>query len=306
MSERWNIVVMSGGASAERAVSLDSGQAVAAALVSKGHRVTMLDPQSGAWHLPGNVEVVFLALHGTYGEDGTVQRELDALGVPYTGCGAEASACAFDKVRSKHAFQFCGIPTPRFGVCNGGARRGLPAALNFPLVLKPACQGSSFGIEFLQAGERWKEAIARTAAFGTVLAEEFIEGREVAVSILGRRVLPIVEIRPKSGRYDYHSKYTKGATEYFCPASLDVELERAIRVTAKRAFAAIGGGPCARVDMIVRRRELFVLEVNTIPGMTETSLLPKSARAGGVSFEELCHRLVALALERQGMALAEC
>lgn len=306
MSERWNIVVMSGGASAERAVSLDSGQAAAAALVSKGHRVTMLDPQSGAWRLPGNVEVIFLALHGTYGEDGTVQRELDALGVPYTGCGAEASACAFDKVRSKRAFQFCGIPTPRFGVCNGGARRGLPAALNFPLVLKPACQGSSFGIEFLQAGERWKEAIARTAAFGTVLAEEFIEGREVAVSILGRRVLPIVEIRPKSGRYDYHSKYTKGATEYFCPASLDVELERAIRATAKRAFAAIGGGPCARVDMIVRGRELFVLEVNTIPGMTETSLLPKSARAGGVSFEELCHRLVALALERQGMALAEC
>ena len=306
MNERWNIVVMSGGSSAERAVSLDSGRAAAAALVSKGHRVTMLDPRPGAWRLPGNVEVVFLALHGTYGEDGTIQRELDALGVPYTSCGAEVSACAFDKVKSKRAFQSCGIPTPRFGVCNGGAWRGLPAALNFPLVLKPACQGSSVGVEFLQNGERWQEAVARTAAFGTVLAEEFIEGREVAVSILGRRVLPIVEIRPKSGRYDYHSKYTKGATEYFCPASLDAGLERAIRATAKRAFAAVGGGPCARVDMIVRRRELFVLEVNTIPGMTATSLLPKSARAGGVSYEELCHRLAALALEKQGMALTEC
>lgn len=306
MNERWNIVVMSGGSSAERAVSLNSGRAAAAALVSKGHWVTMLDPQSESWRLPGDAEVVFLALHGTYGEDGTVQRELDALGVPYTGCGAEASARAFDKVRSKRAFQSCGIPTPRFGVCKNGARRGLPAALNFPLVLKPACQGSSVGVEFLQDGERWEEAFARTAAFGTVLAEEFIEGREIAVSILGRRVLPIVEIRPKSGRYDYRSKYTKGATEYICPALLDAGLERAIGATAKRAFAAVGGGPCARVDMIVRGRELFVLEVNTIPGMTATSLLPKSARAGGVSFEELCHRLVALAMKRRGMALAEC
>lgn len=305
MNERWNIAVMAGGPSAERAISLASGRAAAAALVSKGHRVTMLDPQPGTWRLPESVEVVFLALHGTYGEDGTIQRELDAFGVPYTGCGAEASACAFDKVRSKRAFQSGGIPTPRFGICNG-ARRRLPAALNFPLVLKPACQGSSVGVEFLQSGERWEEAAARTAAFGTMLAEEFIEGREITVGILGRRVLPIVEIRPKSGRYDYHSKYTKGATEYFCPASLDAGLERAIRATAKRAFAAIGGGPCARVDMIVRGRELFVLEVNTIPGMTATSLLPKSARAGGVSFEELCHRLVVLALEKQGTALAEC
>ena len=305
MNDRWNIAVMAGGPSAERAISLASGRAAAAALVSKGHRVTMLDPQPGTWRLPEGVEVVFLALHGTYGEDGTIQRELDAFGVPYTGCGAEASACAFDKVRSKRAFQSDGIPTPRFGVCNG-ARRRLPAALNFPLVLKPACQGSSVGVEFLQSGERWEEAAARTAAFGTMLAEEFIEGREITVGILGRRVLPIVEVRPKSGRYDYHSKYTKGATEYFCPASLDTGLERAIRSTAKRAFAAIGGGPCARVDMIVRGRELFVLEVNTIPGMTATSLLPKSARAGGVSFEELCHRLVVLALEKQGTALAEC
>lgn len=304
MNERWNIAVMSGGPSAERAISLASGRAAAAALVSKGHRVTMLDPQPGAWRLPESVEVVFLALHGTYGEDGTIQRELDAFGVPYTGCGAEASACAFDKVKSKRAFQSYGIPTPRFGICNGD-RRGLPAALNFPLVLKPACQGSSVGVEFLQGGERWEEAAARTAAFGPMLAEEFIEGREITVSILGRRVLPIVEIRPKSGRYDYRSKYTKGATEYFCPALLDVGLERAIRATAKRAFAAIGGGPCARVDMIARGRELFVLEVNTIPGMTATSLLPKSACAGGVSFEELCHRLVVLALEKQGTALAE-
>ena len=305
MSERWNILVMSGGPSAERAVSLDSGRAAAAALASKGHRVTMLDPQPGDWRLPGNVDVVFLALHGTYGEDGTIQRELDALGVPYTGCGAAASACAFDKVRSKRAFQSYGIPTPRFGVCNG-ARGGLPVNLNFPLVLKPARQGSSVGVEFLQSQGRWEESVARTAAFGPMLAEEFIKGREITVGILGRRVLPIVEIRPKSGRYDYHSKYTKGAAEYFCPAALDAGLERTIRATAKNAFAAIGGGSCARVDMIVRGEELFVLEVNTIPGMTAGSLLPKSACAGGVSFAELCHRLVVLAWERQEAALAEC
>lgn len=305
MNERWNIAVMSGGPSAERAVSLASGRAAAAALVSKGHRVTMLDPQPGAWRLPGDVEVVFLALHGTYGEDGTIQQELDAFGVPYTGCNAAASACAFDKAMSKRAFQSRGIPTPRFGVCNGD-RSELPAELNFPLVLKPACQGSSVGVEFLQAQDQWEEAAARTAAFGPMLAEEFIKGREITVGILGRQVLPIVEIRPKSGLYDYRSKYTKGATEYFCPASLDAGLERAIRATAKRAFAAIGGGPCARVDMIARGRELFVLEVNTIPGMTAESLLPRSARVSGVSFEELCHRLVVLALEKQGMALAEC
>ncbi len=304
MNEWRNIAVMAGGPSAEQAVSLASGRAVVAALASRGYRVTEVDPRPGAWRLPEMTEVVFLALHGTYGEDGTIQRELDDLGIPYTGCGAEASACAFDKVRTKHAFQAQGIPTPRFGVCDE-TNRDFPDALNLPLVLKPACQGSSVGVEILESKEQWAAAVARVAAFGPALAEEFIEGREITVSIVGRRLLPIVEICPKSGYYDYRNKYTQGATEYICPAPFDVGLERAIREAAEGAFAAIGGGTCARVDMIVRGRELFVLEVNTIPGMTATSLLPKSAAAGGLSFEELCHHLVVLALERQGAELME-
>ncbi|MCS1406995.1 MAG: D-alanine--D-alanine ligase [Verrucomicrobia subdivision 3 bacterium] len=306
MSERWDITVMLGGPSAEREVSLASGWEVVGALRSLEHRVTELDPQPGAWSLPGRADVVFLALHGTYGEDGTIQRELDALGVPYTGCGAEASERAFDKVISKRIFEFEGVPTAAFAICEE-ANQEVPGFLSFPLVLKPARQGSSMGVEIVKAEVEWESAMSRVGAFGgSVLVEEFIEGREITVGIVDNEVFPIVEVRPKSGYYDYHNKYTSAATEYACPASFDSQLTEAINRTAKAAFKAIGGGMYARIDMIVRDQELFVLEVNTLPGMTETSLLPKSAAAAGVPFPDLCHRLAALALEESASYRQSC
>ncbi len=298
MSELWDITVMLGGPSQEREVSLQSGEAVVAALRSLGHRVTPLDPVPGSWRLPEKVDVVFLALHGTYGEDGTLQGELDPLGVPYTGCGAAASALAFDKVKSKQAFIDHGIPTAPFAICDA-RQRSVPAGFELPFVLKPSCQGSSVGVEVIETLENWEADLARALTFGEqALVEVFVKGREITVGIVDDEALPIVEVRPKSGYYDYHNKYTSGATEYLCPASFSDELTASIEDAAKKALQAIGGGMYARVDLIVRDSELFVLEVNTLPGMTATSLLPKSAAARGESFPDLCHRLAKLAIDR--------
>ncbi len=297
MRETWHIAVMLGGPSAEREVSLESGRAVVEALRSIGHRVTVVDPRPGEWALPDQVDAVFLALHGTYGEDGTLQRELESLGVPYTGCGPAASACAFDKIQSKEAFVRDGVPTARFVLCDRNQRER-PEAFGLPVVLKPPCQGSSVGVEILRDAAEWSEAIDRALTYSeTVLVEEFVAGREITVAVVADEVLPIVEVRPKEGYYDYHNKYTAGATEYLCPAEFDEDMTARIQAAARQAMAAVGGGDYARVDMIVRDDSFFVLEVNTLPGMTATSLLPKAAAALGESFPELCHRLVQLAME---------
>lgn len=288
---------MLGGPSEEREVSLQSGEAVVEALVSLGHRVTRLDPAPGEWALPEKVDVVFLALHGTYGEDGSIQAELEKLNVPYTGCGPVASALAFDKVKSKQAFEAQGVPTARFAICDSTDCK-VPESFGLPVVLKPARQGSSVGVEILSSFDDWNSRVKKVLSFGgPALIEEFIEGREITVGIVEGDVMPIVEVRPKSGYYDYHNKYTSGATEYLCPASFSLEVTQAIETAALNALKAIGDGMYARVDFIVRGSELFVLEVNTLPGMTATSLLPKSAEARGESFPELCHRLAKLALD---------
>lgn len=298
MSERWDIVVMLGGPSAEREVSLQSGRAVATALRDMGHRVTELDPQPGEWTLPKQVDVVFLALHGTYGEDGTIQAELEKLGVPYTGCGPAASALAFDKVKSKEAFVAHGVPTAKFAVLSD-ASAGVPDPFAAPVVLKPSCQGSSVGVEILESLENWSAKLAAVLGFGgPALVEEFIEGREITVGVVDGKVLPIVEVRPKTGYYSYENKYTSGKTEYICPAEFADDLSQAIGEAALQALEAVGGGMYARVDFMVRGNEFFALEVNTLPGMTATSLLPKAAAATGESFPQLCHRLAKLALDR--------
>ena len=296
MSGHWDITVMLGGPSEEREVSLQSGAAVIEALESLGHRVTPLDPIPGEWSLSEKVDVVFLALHGTYGEDGSVQTELEKLGVPYTGCGPAASALAFDKVKSKQVFEEQGIPTARFAICDS-THCAMPESFELPVVLKPARQGSSVGVEILTSFEDWDSKVKKVLSYGgQALIEEFVKGREITVGIVDGEVLPIVEVRPKEGYYDYHNKYTSGATAYLCPASFSPEVTRSIEAAALNSLRAIGGGMYARVDFIVREDELFVLEVNTLPGMTATSLLPKSAEARGESFPELCHRLAELAL----------
>jgi D-alanine-D-alanine ligase len=299
MSESRQVVVMLGGPSAEREVSLRSGAAIARALRTLGHRVTEVDPVPGAWTLPAGTEAVFLALHGTYGEDGTVQAELDALGVPYTGCGAEASRIAFDKARTKSRCATAGVPLARSCVlAEAGVR--WPSDWNPPVVLKPVRQGSSVGLQFVDSVAAFPQALVESLAHGSeVLMEERILGRETTVGILDGWALPIVEVRPRQGAYDYQNKYTAGATEYLCPAPFDAEVTAAIQRAALGAYQAVGARDYARVDVMVRSNGTpVVLEVNTLPGMTETSLLPKAAAAAGLDFNALCQRMLELALQR--------
>ena len=293
-------MVMLGGPSAEREVSLRSGAAVAQALRSLGHEVSEIDPKDGKFILPEETDVVFLALHGTYGEDGTVQRQLEQLGVVYTGCDAEASRIAFDKVLTKKLCAEAGVPTAKFLVVNS-EKAPLPEDLRLPLVVKPVRQGSSVGLQFVERAEDWPNALAEALKFDSeVLVEEKIVGRETTVGILDGGPLPIVEVRPKIGAYDYRNKYTAGCTEYFCPADFDAAATQKIQVAALLAFQAIGGRDYARVDVMVSADGApVVLEVNTLPGMTETSLLPKAAAAAGLSYEELCQRMIDLGLKRK-------
>jgi len=293
------VTVMLGGPSAEREVSLWSGAAVADALRSLGHDVSEVDPKTEDWALPKGTEVVFLALHGTYGEDGTVQTRLEELGVPYTGCGPESSRIAFDKVLTKQRCQAAGVETARFTVIES-VSASWPMGWQPPLVIKPVCQGSSVGIQFVERVSDWNDALTESMRYDQrVLVEEKIIGRETTVGILDGAPLPIVEVRPKQGVYDYASKYTAGASEYLCPAPFSDEGTERIQQAALGAFQAVGGRDYGRVDVMVRpNEEPVVLEVNTLPGMTKTSLLPKAAAAAGFSYAELCQRMIDLALRR--------
>ncbi len=299
MKSKLKITVMLGGRSAEREVSLSSGVAVATALQSLGHTVVELDPREPGWRLAPGTQVVFLALHGTYGEDGTVQAELDDMGVPYTGCDAEASRISFDKVLTKQRCAAVGVPTARSLVLDT-AKTPWPMGWNPPLVIKPVRQGSSVGLQFVERVEEWANALAEALRHDSeVLMEEKIIGRECTVGILEDQPLPIVEVRPYSGVYDYRSKYSVGAAEYFCPAPFDETTTKRVQTAALGAFRAVGGRDYARVDVMVRANgDPVVLEVNSLPGMTETSLLPKAAAAAGIGYAELCQRMVALALKR--------
>jgi D-alanine-D-alanine ligase len=300
MSRKLNITVMLGGPSAEREVSLRSGAAVAKALRSLGHNVAEVDPKDGRFDLPAKTDVVFLALHGTFGEDGTVQQRLDEIGAVYTGCDAESSRVAFDKVQTKNRCLEVGVPTVEFLVVNS-EKAPLPKGWRPPLVVKPVRQGSSVGLQFVEQAGDWPRALAEALKHDSeVLIEEKIAGRETTVGVLGGEALPVVEVRPKAGSYDYRNKYTAGCTEYFCPADFDATTTRRIQDAGLGAFRAVGGRDYARVDVMVRPDGApLVLEVNTLPGMTETSLLPKAAAAAGLDYAQLCQRMVDLALKRK-------
>jgi D-alanine-D-alanine ligase len=291
---------MLGGPSAEREVSLRTGAAVATALRSLGHTVSELDPLTPAWTLPAQTDVVFLALHGTYGEDGTVQEQLDKLGVLYTGCDASASRIAFDKILTKKSCLANKVPTADF-VKVTALDAPMPKHFQLPLVVKPSRQGSSVGLQFVESAADWPAALAEALKFDTeAVVEEKIIGRETTVGILGENVLPVVEVRPKSGSYDYQNKYTAGATEYFCPADFDAATTRQIQFAAIGAFMAIGGRDYARVDvMVTPDGSPLVLEVNTLPGMTETSLMPQAAAVAGMTYPQLCQRMIDLAFARK-------
>lgn len=299
MADPLNIAVMLGGPSAEREVSLRSGRGVVNALKSIGHHVTEVDPKDGTFKLPPNTDVVFLALHGTFGEDGTVQSMLEELGVPYTGCDPEASRIGFDKILTKEKLAGAGVSTARFAVLDASTT-SWPMGWNPPVVLKPARQGSSVGLQFVERVADWSKALTETLRYDSVvLMEEKIAGRETTVGILEGKALPVCEIRTRTGINDYATKYTAGTSEYLCPAPFEPEMTQRIQDAAEAAFRAIGARDYSRVDVMMRTDGTpMVLEVNTLPGMTELSLFPKAAGVVGLDYAQLCQRMIDLAMRR--------
>ncbi len=296
------IAVLAGGTSSEREVSLGSGQACAMAL-ARSFPTRLFDLTANA--LPAGLDparhVVFSTLHGTFGEDGGMQRLLEAARVHYAGCGVEASALTMDKTRTKEAAAARGVRVVqgrRFAAKAKPAAEAVVAELGDNLVVKPNAEGSSVGLS-LVAGREALAAVLDRITQGDWLIEQRIVGRELSVGVLGQRALGVVEIRPKSGVYDYASKYTKGASEYFAPAPLDPPVTAAARLAAETAYAACGCRDYARVDfMLGSGNVLYLLEINTLPGMKETSLLPMSARCEGLDFTALVREMVTPAVQR--------
>jgi D-alanine-D-alanine ligase len=291
-----HLAVLMGGPGSEREVSLRSGAAVANALRQGGYRVTEVDVRDADFALPEDAGLCVNMIHGTFGEDGQIQAILDKRAVPYTGEGAEASRVAFDKLASKRLFERAGVPTPRWEILQPGQRPSLP----LPVVVKAPREGSSVGVHLVREPAQLDAALADCARLDReILVEELVEGRELTVGVVGDRAMAVVEIRPHEGFYDYAHKYTKGASEYFCPAPLDEAATRKVQDTALAAHRALGLEVYSRVDILLRDDgALFVLEANTIPGMTETSLLPKAAAAAGISFLGLCEEIARLSLQR--------
>jgi D-alanine-D-alanine ligase len=287
------LAVLKGGPGAEREVSLRSGASVASALRATGAEVTEIEVKGTDAEIPPGTELVFNLIHGTFGEDGTLQALLDSRGIPYTGEGAEQSRTAFDKILTKEALVRAGVPTPRHEVLGAGGNPSLP----LPIVIKAPRQGSSVGVHLVHEASEVSPAIDDCLKHGPeVLVEELVEGRELTVGVLGGEVLPVVEIRPVQGFYDYTNKYTKGATEYLVPAPLTPAETDAVQAAAIAAVRALGLSVYSRVDILLGRDGPTVLEINTIPGMTETSLLPKAAAAAGIDFAALCLRIGELSL----------
>ncbi len=309
------VVVLKGGRSLERGVSLRSGARVEDALDRLGHEVVALDAGSDFVKRlrAEQPHVAFVALHGVGGEDGTTQGLLEILGIPFTGPGADACARCIDKVAAKAAMRAAGIPTPDSFAFTQTAFRELGAAdalgelesgLGFPLVVKPSRGGSSLGIKFAATPAEVPGALVAAFSYDDrVLLERFVEGRELAVSVVGDEALPIVEAIPEAGdRYDFEARYEIGRTRFVCPAELsDVERD-AVTEAALATYRALGCTGFARVDLILAADGPWVLEANAIPGLTDTSLLPQAAEAAGMSFEDLVSRIVDLALRPSGVS----
>lgn len=313
---KLRVAVLRGGRSLERDVSLKSGHRVGQALEELGHDVLPLDVDEA---LVGNLleahpDVVYIALHGKYGEDGTVQELLEILDIPYTGPDAYANMIAFDKVLAKENFIREGIATPKHYALGSvsfkemGASAALPKVvekLGMPLVVKPARQGSALGIKIAKTAEELPRALIGALSYDSkVVIEQHISGREVAVSIIGNepaRPLPVVEIVTNKEFFDFEAMYTMGQAEYFVPARLSSKKTQQVQDTALAAHRAVGGRDVSRVDIIVDKKGVpQVLEVNSSPGMTETSLLPMAAQQAGVEFVELVGKLLESAMSRKG------
>ncbi|WP_314437249.1 D-alanine--D-alanine ligase [Massilia timonae] len=302
--------VLFGGRSAEREISLISGAGVLAALQSRGIDAHAFDPgtQSLAELAAQRFDRVFIALHGRYGEDGSLQGALELLGIPYTGSGVMASSVGMDKITTKKIWLQESVPTPRYVRIDADTDLDAVAAdLGLPLIVKPPLEGSSIGITKVTQADQLKEAVALVTSMDeSVLAEEFVTGREFTVAVLGHgasaRALPIVEIVAPEGKYDYQNKYFTDDTQYHCPAPLPEELTHEIQRHAVNAYRALGCEGWGRVDVLVRESDMrpFLLEVNTSPGMTTHSLVPMAARAVGIGYEDLCVEILRSARLKMG------
>jgi len=302
--EGKKIAVLMGGPGSERDVSMATGKGVAKALRSLGADVSEVDVKGADFELPDGVELAFIALHGTFGEDGQVQKILEERGVAYTGEGAAESELAFDKIRSKDAFRERGVSTPYWQIVTLGQRPTIP----IPFVIKAPRQGSTVGVHIIRNEREVDAAMADASKYDReLLVEKFVPGRELTIGILGDQALPIIEIIPKGGFYDFTNKYpflnpsAGGGAEHVCPANIPDEQTRTIQELAMRAHRALGLQVYSRVDiMLPEEGEPSVLEVNTIPGMTEASLLPEAAAVAGIGYPELCARIIELSQRRLG------
>jgi D-alanine-D-alanine ligase len=342
-----NIIVLTGGTSAERNVALASGKAIAGALKNSGHNLRVVDPIYGAnqpdeesifegraaigqefptaeelnkfsnkkviecinSELFDNIDIVFLGLHGKFGEDGKIQSLLEMRGVSYTGSGVTSSAMAMDKDISKIIFNHFGVPTPKWFMAEKGSYsikeidEKIKNSFGYPAVIKPNDEGSTVGLSIVKPDvEDIQLPEAFDAAFSysnKVMIEEFIPGRELTVAVLGSEALPVVEIKPKDGFYDYEHKYTKGMTEYFCPAELPEWLAKELKEKSLIAHNSLGCEVYSRVDFRLNPKgEYYCLEVNTLPGMTALSLVPKAAAGVGITFERLLNKIIELSLAK--------
>jgi len=296
------VAVFMGGPSSEREVSLATGQGISKALRSLGIDVVEVDVRDENFSVPDDVDLAFIALHGTFGEDGQVQKILEDRGIAYTGDGVEESKLAFDKIRSKEKFIEYGVSTPESEVLYAGQR----PRMEVPIVVKPSRQGSTVGIRIVKKSEELDTALGEATKFDNdLLIEKFIPGRELTIGILGDQALPILEIIPKGGFYDFDTKYpflnpkAGASAEHVCPAKIDNGKTKEIQELALSAFRSLGLKVYGRVDVILSENgEAFVLEVNTIPGMTDASLLPEGAAAAGINYVDLCLRIMELSRAR--------
>jgi len=296
------IAVLMGGPGSEREVSLATGRGVSKALRSLGAEVVEVDVRDENFELSHDVDLTFLTIHGTFGEDGQLQQILEDRGVAYTGDGIEESRIAFDKILSKERFRENNVTTPYWQVVKSGQRPTIP----LPIVVKPPRQGSTVGVVIVKNARELDSAVAEAAKYdGELLIEKFVPGRELTVGILGDQALPILEIIPKGGFYDFTNKYpflnpqAGGGAEHVCPAKIDNDKTKEIQDLALKAYRALGLQVYSRVDVILsENNQPFVLEINTIPGMTEASLLPEAAAAAGISYVDLCTRIIELSRAR--------
>lgn len=309
------IAVLMGGRSLEREVSFMSGHRVAEALEEKGHEVVRLDVDENLVDnlKAAQVELAYIALHGKYGEDGTIQELLEILDIAYTGPGVYSSRVGFDKALSKEIFMLEDIPTAPFFALSSGTFKEMGGSgmlgdvirkIGLPLVVKPACQGSALGIKIAKTREELPNALIAALSYDDkVVLEKFIKGTEISISILGNEnplPLPIVEIIPKKDFFDFDSMYTMGMTDYFVPARLSEEMKKKVEEIALKVHKVLRCRDVSRVDIKIGEDNVpYVLELNTSPGMTETSLLPMSAEAAGIEFADLVERLARMALERR-------